>query len=43
LDPLDHHWLFNAGDDTDGATAYPVDLNVNMKHPFQTLLPAAGR
>lgn len=34
---LDHHRVFDADNDPDGAAACPADLDVNVKHTLEPL------
>jgi len=40
---LDHHWIFDTGDDPDCAAAAPAGLDVDAEDPFQALRPEARR
>ena len=40
MDLLDHHRVFNAGDNPDGSAAGPTGLDVNAKNPLEALCPA---
>ena len=39
---LDHHRVFDAGDDLYGATAAFAGFDVDVEHPFQALRPGHG-
>lgn len=37
--PLDHHRVFDADNNSDGAAACPADLDVNVEHALEPLRP----
>ena len=39
---VNDQWIFNAGDDFDGATAFTARFDVDIEHPFEPLCPGHG-
>lgn len=40
---LDHHWIFDTGDDLDAAAAFTASLDINIENALEALRPGHGR